>query len=179
MVKTPYTIIVFFMFLLGFALGMQTCNFYIKPEKIIVHDTIPVTIPKVVIESKPLPATIKWKTNIVSVEHIPDSIKTIIVQRDSLRLALLQQSISIQFGLDTVTQQGDTVHVVCDEIARTVKFGFFPAIRLVPIQYETKIIEKKTSPSVSIGFGGGYGTTLEGKLGGSVGIYAIWNIFSL
>lgn len=177
--KTPYTVIVFFAFMLGLVLGMQTCSFYGQSEKIIVHDTIPVQVPPMVIESPPLPAVVKWKTKTVLEEHITDSLKTIIVQRDSLRKLLMKENIKVQFSLDTITQQGDTVHVVCDEIYRTVQFGFFPALRYVPVQYETKIVEKKVSPSISIGFGGGYGMMLEGKLGGSVGIYAIWNIFSL
>lgn len=172
----PLCIIVFFV---GFVTGLWTCS---RQEHIVqyktVKDTITVALPPVVVEKEHIPPSIQWKDRYITVKDLPDSIASIIRMKDSLIHSLITKDISMSFALDTILGNGDTVNVECEELRRNILLQYRPAPRLVEVEYKT--IEIKKNPLVSIGLGGGYGMMTDGGgLRSSVGVFVIWNIFSL
>jgi len=169
-----------FSFIIGLMVGFNSCSVSPTEKNILVKDTVFIQVPAIKIQKEKADLMVRWKTKIVQNNDIPDSIVTILTKKDSLIHLLSSKNIELQFGIDTILTNGDSLYVLCNEMNRNIFVEYKPAPRLYEIEYIAKTFEIKTNPIFSIGLGGGYGyTTVGGEMRGTVGLYAIWNIFSL
>lgn len=136
---------------------------------------IPVVLPPMEVKKDSIHEKIVWRSVEIPI-RVTDStaVMRLISERDSLRQLLVAKGIGVTFGIDTIhAVTHDTIHVLCDEISRSVEFEYNPAPRIVTTERETITITQQRR----WGIGGTVGATFtmpDGnitlRLGATIGL---------
>lgn len=134
---------------------------------------IPVALPPISVQKDSIREKIVWRTKEVPVTDSAEVLR-LVSERDSLRKLLAVKGVGITFGIDTIhAVTHDTVHVLCNEISRSVIFAYHPAPRIITTERETITITQQRRWGVG-GTAGATFTMPDGhitlRLGATIGL---------